>query len=172
MKKHLTPEPVPGCILACMGNTEIPLRSGDLARLTRVSSDTIRHYERLGLLSARLQTAAGYRIYGRNAIERVRLVQRALQLGFSLAELSEILGKHDRGEAPCRHVLDLTEKKLQCLEQQISDLRRTRRYMRQIVRQWRSQLARTSSGTRAMLLHNLVNNPAQVPRGLSKRKQL
>jgi DNA-binding transcriptional MerR regulator len=113
-----------------MNGTGTSLRSGDLARLTGLSSDTIRHYERLGILSESPRTASGYRMYGREAVDRVRLVQRALQLGFTLPELSEILRARDRGGVPCHRVFTMTEEKLRSLDQQIQELRRTQRYMR------------------------------------------
>jgi len=148
-----------------MSATGTSLRSGELARLTGVSSDTIRYYERRGILSESPRTVSGYRMYGQDAIERVRLVQRALQLGFTLAELSEILQVRDRGGVPCHRVLNLTEEKLCSLERQIQELRRTQRYMRQLVRQWRVKLAHTKPGSKALLLHSLADKP--VPRAKS-----
>jgi DNA-binding transcriptional MerR regulator len=143
-----------------MRPTGTSFRSGELARLTGVSSDTIRHYERMGILPKSPRTASGYRVYGRDAADRVRLVQRALRLGFTLAELSEILQVRDRGGVPCHRVLNMTEEKLRSLEQQIQELRRTQRYMRQLVRQWRVKLAHTTPGSKAMLLHSLPDKPA------------
>ena len=145
-----------------MSATAKSFRSGELARLTGVSSDTIRHYERMGILPQSPRTASGYRMYGRDTIERVRLVQRALPLGFTLAELSKILQVRDSGGAPCQRVLNLTEEKLLALEQQIQDLRRTQRYMRQLVRQWRVKLAHTTPGSKALLLHSLADD--SIPR--------
>jgi DNA-binding transcriptional MerR regulator len=84
-----------------MGAKDKPLRSGDLARLTGVSADTLRHYETMRILPAPLRSASGYRLYSQDAADRVRLVQRALQLGFTLTELSETLRARDRGEVPC-----------------------------------------------------------------------
>lgn len=132
------------------------MRSGELARLTGVSADTVRHYERLGILPASERTNGGYRIFPSTAVTRVQLTQRALQLGFSLKELSAILRTHDNGGAPCRHVLDLTERKLRTLEQQIQELQHTRDYMRKLVRDWRKKLKCTSPGNKALLLHSLV----------------
>ena len=86
-----------------------PLRSGELARLAGVSTDTVRHYEKLGILPLSPRTESGYRIYAPGAVDRMQLVQRALQLGFSLAELSEILRTRDTGGAPCRRVLRLAD---------------------------------------------------------------
>jgi DNA-binding transcriptional MerR regulator len=151
------------------------LHSGELARLTGVSSDTIRHYERMGILPESPRTASGYRLYGRNAVGSVQLVQRALRLGFTLAELSEILQVRDRGGVPCHHVLNMAEEKLGSLQQQIKELRRTQRYMRQLVRQWRAKLANTEPGSRAMLLHSLANKPSLPAKSANKfkrRKQL
>jgi DNA-binding transcriptional MerR regulator len=142
-----------------MSATGTSLRSGELARLTGVSCDTIRYYERMGILPESPRTASGYRMYGRDAVERVRLVQRALQLGFTLAELSEILQVRDGGGVPCHRVLTMTEEKLRSLERQVQDLRRTQRYMRQLVRQWRVKLAHTAPDSKAMLLHSLADKP-------------
>ena len=151
------------------------LRSGKLAHLTGVSPDTIRHYERMRILPESPRTASGYRMYAPDAIDRVRLVQRALQLGFTLTELSEILRVRDRGGVPCLRVLNMTEEKLASLQRKIQELRRTQRYMRQLVRLWREQLAQTAPGKQAMLLSSLPDKPTLRPRSaadnLRKRKQ-
>jgi len=131
-----------------------------VAELTGVSPDTIRYYERIGILAGIPRTASGYRLYGADSVERVRLVQHALRLGFTLAELSEILRARDKGGAPCGRVLQLAEQRLQALDQQIAELQRSRKYMKTLVRQWRARLARTQPGAPAMLLHSLVDSAA------------
>lgn len=135
------------------------LGSGELARLTGVSADTLRHYERLGILPMSQRTNAGYRIFPPSAIERVQLAQRALQLGFSLNELSDILRTRDNGGAPCHRVLNLTEEKLRSLGQQIQSLQKTQSYMRKLVRDWKKTLKHTPPDSRAMLLHSLEDKP-------------
>jgi len=100
------------------------LRSGDLARLTGVSADTIRHYEQLGILPTSQRTNGGYRIFPTSAVDRVQLAQRALHLGFSLNELSEIFRTRDSGGVPCHRVLNMTEQKLRSLGEQIQELRK------------------------------------------------
>jgi len=80
----------------------------------------------------------------------------------------------DGGGTPCHRVLSLTEAKLRSLEHQIQELRRTQRYMRQLVRQWRLQLSHTPPGTKAMLLHSLADKPMPHPKSGSdnfKRRQ-
>jgi DNA-binding transcriptional MerR regulator len=152
------------------------LRSGELARLAGVSPDTIRHYERIGILPESPRTASGYRMYPLDTADRVKLVRRALQIGFTLTELAEILRARDRGGAPCHRVLNLTEEKLRSIEQQIQELRRTQRYMRQLVRQWRLQLMHTPPGKKALLLHSLADKPMPHAkpgvRNFKRRKQL
>lgn len=145
------------------------LRSGELARLTGVSADTLRHYERLGILATSQRTTGGYRMFPRSAVERVQLAQRALQLGFSLNELSEILRTHDNGDVPCHRVLKLTEQKLRSLEQQIKELRRAQAYIRTLIREWRKKLKRTPPGNKAMLLHSLVDPPQHKASNLKRK---
>jgi DNA-binding transcriptional MerR regulator len=145
------------------------LRSGQVAEMTGVSPDTIRHYERIGILPHPPRSSGGYRLYSADVIERVHLVQRALQLGFTLAELSEILRVRDKGGIPCRRVLHLAEEKLRSLEQQIAELQQTQTYMKSLVRQWRVKLAETEPGAKALLLHSLIDDDSSL---LHTRKKL
>ena len=78
-----------------------PLRSAQLARLAGVSTDTLRLYEIRAVAPAG-RSANGYREYPPEACTRVRLVRRALALGFTLDELASIVKVRDRGGAPCR----------------------------------------------------------------------
>jgi len=153
-----------------MTGTGKALRSGELARLTGVSADTIRHYEKIGILAAPPRTASGYRIFGRDTVDRVLVVRRALQLGFTLAELSEILRTRDSGGVPCHRVLNLTEEKLRSLEQQIQELQRTQSYMRKLVRDWRNKLKRGAPGSKAMLLQSLTGKPKIASTNNFKRR--
>src|SRR6266568_7210575 len=88
------------------------MRSGQLARQTGVSTDTLRHYERLRLLPLPQRTAGNYREYPPSSQQRVELIQRALTIGFSLAELKTILAVRDKGGAPCRRVRSLLGSKI------------------------------------------------------------
>src|SRR5437588_13043371 len=89
------------------GRNTRPLRSGELARRAGVSPDTLRHYERRGLLPRPQKSAAGYRLYSPQALARIRLIRGALSIGVTLKELGTILADHDRGGAPCRRVRPL-----------------------------------------------------------------
>jgi DNA-binding transcriptional MerR regulator len=132
------------------------LRSGELARSTGVSTDTLRHYERIGVLPRPARTAGGYRQYPPETADRVHMVRQALALGFSLAELARILRVRDRGGAPCRQVHALAVEKLVYLDRQIAGLAALRGQLQTIVARWGSQLDGTPEGERAGLLESLI----------------
>ena len=135
---------------------ETNLRSGALAKLTGVSTDTLRHYERLGLLAKPPRTSAGYRLYPPSTVDRVKLIRRAMSVGFSLDELTRILKNRDRGGAPCKHVRQLAADKLASLEQQIVDMQILRDQMCAMLQDWDTRLARTPDGHKALLLESLL----------------
>ena len=99
-----------------------PLSSGEAAKRTGTSTDTLRHYEKLGLLSNIGRTAAGYRLYSAASIERINLIRSSLGLGFSLRELNGILRVRDKGGAPCQKVRAMLVEKVTALDQQIEQL--------------------------------------------------
>jgi DNA-binding transcriptional MerR regulator len=131
------------------------VRAGELARAAGVSTDTLRHYERKGLLPRVSRTAAGYRRYPTATVDRVLLIQRALVVGFSLGDLQRVLAIRDRGGAPCRGVRELVGQKLGGLEQRIEELLRLRDDLRGLLAQWDQTLASTPAGQRAHLLETL-----------------
>jgi DNA-binding transcriptional MerR regulator len=127
----------------------------DVARATGVSTDTLRHYERIGLLPRVPRTTSGYRRYSSATVDRVLLIQRALVVGFSLADLARVLSLRDRGGAPCRGVRALVGQRLEDLEQRIEDLLRLRDDLRVLLEQWDQKLASTAANQRAQLLEAL-----------------
>ena len=93
-------------------STTRSLHSGELGRLADISTDTLRFYERRGLLPLAPRTVSGYRLFPPEALARVRLIRGALSIGFSVAELAAILRERDQGGAPCRRVRELAANKL------------------------------------------------------------
>lgn len=139
------------------------MRSGELARECGVSTDTLRHYERVCVLAKPKRTLAGYRQYPPEAVKRVRLVRRALEIGFTLEELSRILRVRDSGGAPCRDVRSLAELKLDQLSDRIEELCELREHMRRVLTDWDQRLASVPQGARAGLLEALINLPSRLP---------
>jgi len=132
--------------------------SGELSRLAGVSSDTLRHYERKGVLERPRRSSNGYRQYPADALQRVQLVRRALSVGFTLDELATILNVRDRGGAPCEEVRNLAVQKLANIETQLRDLTNLRDQLRRTLRDWDARLAHRSKGERVGLLESLGAN--------------
>jgi DNA-binding transcriptional MerR regulator len=140
--------------------TDLWLGPRDVAQQSGVSTDTLRHYERLGLLAAPVRTRAGYRRYHPSTVARVRLIQRALAVGFSLRDLASVLQRRDTGEPPCRRVRALVGDRLTALDRQLADLTALRDDMNALLREWDARLAQTPSGQRARLLDMLMGRAA------------
>jgi MerR family copper efflux transcriptional regulator len=132
------------------------LRSGGLAKAAGVSPDTIRHYERIGVLPRASRTDSGYRVYPASAVERVLVVQRALRIGFTLAELAEVLKARDAGGAPCRRVYQLAQDKLKGIDADIEALKRTKRYVKKVLSDWEQRIQSASPGQKSHLLYSLT----------------
>jgi DNA-binding transcriptional MerR regulator len=128
------------------------LRPTALGRLTGVSTDTLRHYEKKGVLPRAARSANGYRAYPRSAVERVRLIRRALSLGFTLDELAEVLSARDRGGVPCRRVKALAESKLETLSRRIVELETMREELTRLLADWEVRLSAAPAGSKSYLL--------------------
>lgn len=133
-------------------STTRPLYSGELARRAGISADTLRFYERRGLLPTAPRSASGYRLFPAEALARVQLIRGALSIGFSVAELSAIFRERDRGGAPCQRVRELAADKLAAIEGQLRALQSWRRELRKTLAEWDHLLRHTPRGKRAGLL--------------------
>jgi DNA-binding transcriptional MerR regulator len=134
------------------------MRSGELAKRAGVSADTLAYYERRGLLPAPKRLPNGYRSYPPEALSRVVLIQRALSVGFTLAELFRILRSRDRGQPPCREVRTLAGRKLAEVEDQLANLERFREALRGLIVDWDARLAGTPPRKAAYLLESLADD--------------
>lgn len=146
------------------------IKAGELAKAAGVSTDTLRHYERKGVLQRPRRAANGYRQYPPEALDRVLLVRRALAFGFTLDELARVLSVRDRGEAPCGEVRALAAAKLAEVEERLSQLTELRGELRDTLKEWDARLARTSGGARAGLLESLAARGGRSRLGAAKDK--
>jgi MerR family transcriptional regulator, copper efflux regulator len=147
---------------------ERAMSPSELARLTGVSTDTLRHYERKGVLGIPARSQGGYRLYPPEAVARVRLVRRALAIGFTLHDLAAVLSERDRGGAPCRNVRALVAERLSELETRLADLAELRDELRLLLRDWDRQLANIPTGAQARLLDVLADRPV-VDRAVARQ---
>jgi DNA-binding transcriptional MerR regulator len=130
-------------------------RIGELAKATGVSTDTLRHYERKGVLHSQ-RAGNGYREYPEDALERVRMVRQGLAIGFTLDELQSIFKVFDRGGAPCQQVRSLAANKLAQIEAHLEEVIALRDDLKKALADWDKRLAKTGSGQKAGLLKTLA----------------
>ena len=146
-------------------------RVGELAKVAGVSTDTLRHYERKGLLRPQ-RSSNGYREYPEHALERLRMIRQALAVGFTLDELGAVFSVFDRGGAPCRQLRGLAATKLGEIERHLQDVTAMRNALREALADWDARLANTSPGQRAGLLKALAarDGPQRSSSSLLLRK--
>lgn len=96
---------------------------GKVARQTQLSVDTIRFYEKEGLLRAPVRNEAGYRLYSEADIRQLLFIREAQELGFSLDEISELLLIQDHRTGACTHVRDVIEQRLMAVRGKLESLK-------------------------------------------------
>lgn len=111
------------------------MRIGQLSRDSGIPLDTIRYYERLGLLPAPARSASGYRHYGDDDVARLSFIRRAKALGFSLAEIGELLALSSAHDDDMAQVRARTAATLAGVEHRIADLERMRAGLRTLLAQ-------------------------------------
>jgi DNA-binding transcriptional MerR regulator len=107
-------------------------------------------------------------------VERVLVVQRALRIGFTLAELAEVLKARDAGGAPCRRVYQLAQEKLKSIETDIEALKLTRRYVQKVLADWEKRTQSVGPGQQSHLLYSLtdaIKNSAMTANQFRRRKK-
>ena len=115
------------------------LTIGQLARTAGVGVETIRFYERRGLIEDPPRLASGYRQYPPNAAARLRFIRRARELGFSVTEIQEFLSIQVDSASSCEVVELRLEAKVEEIEQRIADLRRILEALQELASTCREQ---------------------------------
>ena len=129
---------------------------GEVASRTGVSVDTVRHYERKGLLQGVSRDGSGYRRYPADIVGRIQVIRRALAIGFTLDELSRIFRQRAAGQPPCGQVRDLAVRKLAELDERIAAMISLRAALAETVDGWEQRLQTTPEGGFAHLLETLA----------------
>ena len=116
---------------------ENPLSIGALSKMTGTTVETIRWYERVGMLPTPARTKGNYRSYGRAHLERLSFVRRARDLGFTLDQVRELLRLADRQDESCDSVDRVAREHLTEVERKIADLEALRRELKDLIGQCR-----------------------------------
>lgn len=115
------------------------MRIGVLAERTGVDAQTIRYYERIGLLPATGRTGSGYRVYGEGDEKRLRFIRSGRSMGLTLGEVREVLAFRERGEPPCAYVTETLASRAREVEGRIAELTRFKRELDALLERSRQQ---------------------------------
>jgi Cu(I)-responsive transcriptional regulator len=113
--------------------TESSLSIGALSKATGTTVETIRWYERVGVLPVPARTPGNYRTYGTAHLERLSFIRRARDLGFSLDEIRELLRLSDDRDRSCEAVDQVAQQHLEAVERKIADLEALRRELQDLI---------------------------------------
>lgn len=118
-----------------------------LAKRTNTPIYTIRHYTRIGLLKPSRDLRNGYKIYRQTDKERLRFINSAKELGFTLAEIEEILDHAVQGDSPCPMVRDIVEHRVKENKEKIRQLKKLQSRLENALTLWRSMKNENPTGS-------------------------
>jgi len=114
----------------------VSLKIGEVARRAGVGVETLRFYERSGLLDRPARTKGGYRLYDTEALRTLEFIKRAQSLGFTLEEIKRIIADSRAGQRPCAEVRETVRRRLAELDEQMAQIRRYRNALATTLKQW------------------------------------
>jgi len=109
------------------------MKIGEVAKQSEVGIETIRYYEREGLLAEPQRKPSGYRQYDGSVIARLQFIRRAKELGFTLAEIKELLGLWFEANTRCEHVRQRAGQKITDIEEKISSLKKMKQMLKKVI---------------------------------------
>ena len=115
------------------------MKIGEVAKLSGTGIETIRFYEREGLLLEPERRPSGYRQYDESTVERLEYIRRAKELGFTLAEIRELMELSFVSQTCCDHIRQRAETKITDIESKIRNLQQMKRSLGKIVQRCRNK---------------------------------
>jgi len=109
------------------------LTIGDVAKQAKVRIETLRYYEREGLVASPPRSRSNYRLYPKDTVRRVQFIKRAQELGFSLKEIKELLALRVEPAAPCADVRTRALEKITTIEEKLRALKAMKHALTQLV---------------------------------------
>jgi len=109
----------------------------ELARLAEVSPDTVRYYTRIGLLVPKRHPENSYKLFASDDIKRVLFIRRAKSLGYTLAEIKQILEHSMHGHSPCPLVRKIIQHRIEENRIKLQEMNALQQRMESALRQWR-----------------------------------
>jgi len=111
------------------------MKIGQLSEQTTCKIETIRYYERIGLLPAPARSDGGYRLYDESHLRRLSFIRRSRELGFTIEEIRGLLDLVDGGSYTCSDVKNITMEHVESIRQKIADLKKLEKTLSRIASQ-------------------------------------
>ena len=144
------------------------LKIGEVAKRSGVGIETLRFYERQGLLGRPARTERGYRLYDESVIEQLEFIRRAQTLGFSLAEIARITAESRAGQSPCAEVREIVRERLAELDRRLAELKRYRKELAATLAEW-DEKGDTPGHVCGLIEGSHVEAPASSSRRIARR---
>src|SRR5215475_4964394 len=112
------------------------IKIGEVARRAGVGVETLRFYERSGLLDRPARTEGGYRLYDARALRTLEFIKRAQSLGFTLEEIKRIIAENRAGQRPCARARETVRRRLAELDKRMAQIRRYRDALATTLKEW------------------------------------
>jgi DNA-binding transcriptional MerR regulator len=112
------------------------LKIGEVSKLSGIGIETLRFYEKGGLLERPARTGSGYRLYDAEVLDRLSFIRRAQVLGFSLDEIKRVIAEKRAGQSPCAEVREIVRRRLGELDERMAQMRRYRKELAGALREW------------------------------------
>ena len=145
------------------------LKIGDVARLSGIGIEALRFYEKSGLLEKPARTESGYRVYGRDVLERLAFIKQAQTLGFSLDEIHRIVMDARAGQSPCDEVREIVRHRLEELDERMREMRRYRKELAETLEEW-DKVGRAPGHICGLIEAAHVRHSVSKSKGLKRKK--
>jgi MerR family transcriptional regulator, copper efflux regulator len=144
-------------------SSEKQLKIGEVSKLTGIGIETLRFYEKSGLLDRPGRTYSGYRLYDESVIERLAFIKQAQVLGFTLDEIRQLISHKSAGENPCAEVREIVRGRLEELDERIEQMIRYRNELKAALAEW------DELGESAGHVCGLIEN-SHIEHGIGRKK--
>jgi DNA-binding transcriptional MerR regulator len=145
------------------------LKIGEVSKRSGIGIETLRFYEKSGILSRPARSGNGYRMYDSEVLERLAFIKRAQVLGFSLEEIRQIIAEKDSGESPCAAVREVVRRRLAELDERMAQMRRYRKELSEALAEW-ERSGDVKGHICGLIEGTHIKNPLTPQRAVRKRE--
>ena len=144
------------------------LKIGEVSKMSGIGIETLRFYEKSGLLDRPGRTMSGYRLYDREVLDRLAFIKRAQVLGFSLDEIKRIIAEKRAGQSPCAGVREIVRRRLLELDERMAQMRRYRKELSAALSEW-EEAGDTEGHICGLIEGTNIEHPVTAARGIKRQ---